>query len=34
VAGVLIWLRADKLAPPKVAEEPAHGGDHGGHGHH
>jgi hypothetical protein len=34
VAGALIWFRADKLAPTKVAEESAHGGDHSEHGHH
>ena len=31
VFGVITWLRADKLTPPKEAD--AHD-DHGGHGHH
>lgn len=37
VAGVMVWLRADRLAPPSPAahDEQAHGADDGhGHGNH
>ena len=34
VSGALIWLRADKLGPPKQSDHAAHDQSHADHGHH
>jgi ABC-type sulfate transport system permease component len=35
VFGIVTWLRADNLPPPKPRDDGhGHSADHGGHGHH